>query len=248
MQEWDHVVYVLTQVKNIYRSGDMTVPRIPTYIALLLAHSFRAIFYPSLFIYPITAKFLLQRPEVDVADVPLLFGMLYSSEASNNAWKKERTWIVRFLADGMKSTASWKVMKRRHTWDLLASLYQSSLSDIALGDGIIEVLANISCNEQAATSITLRSGILSWIEMQLIQRAPNVTSQARRSIAWVKILENLMLTVDIPKIEQATNGNWRRSIARSLLLLIEERDFGMFPVIRTFYYSISSLASRYMWY
>ncbi|KAG2063529.1 hypothetical protein BDR04DRAFT_1037683, partial [Suillus decipiens] len=37
-------------------------------------------------------------------------------------WKKERGWIIRFLSDGMMSTEDWKVLKHRHTWELLSSL------------------------------------------------------------------------------------------------------------------------------
>jgi nucleolar pre-ribosomal-associated protein 1 len=110
--------------------------RLPSYTTLILMHALRGIFYPSNFIYPLTARFLLQRPELDTKDVPMLYGMLYSS---SDDWKKERGWIIRFLSDGMMSTEDWRVLKRRHTWELLASLYQSSKSDVVLRQSILEV-------------------------------------------------------------------------------------------------------------
>jgi nucleolar pre-ribosomal-associated protein 1 len=67
----------------------------------------------------------------------MLFGMLYSN--SDTDWKKERTWIIRFLSDGMINTDDWKVLKRRHTWDLLASMFQSFDKDRGLRSGILEV-------------------------------------------------------------------------------------------------------------
>jgi nucleolar pre-ribosomal-associated protein 1 len=116
--------------------------QLPTYTTLLLMHALRAIFSPSNFIYPVTARFLLQRPTLDTTDVPMLFGMLYSSSDDN--WKKERGWMIRFLADGMVGSEDWRVLKRRHTWDLLASLFQSTdaADDNALRLGVLEV--NIS--------------------------------------------------------------------------------------------------------
>ena len=124
-------------LKDTIRTHSNEPPhRLPSYTTLILMHALRGIFYPSNFIYPLTARFLLQRPELDTTDVPMLYGMLYSS--SDN-WKKERGWIIRFLSDGMVSTEDWKVLKRRHTWELLASLFQSSESDVVLCLSILEV-------------------------------------------------------------------------------------------------------------
>lgn len=139
MQEKGHVTNLLDLLRDQLRapSSDVDqVARLPSYTTLLLAHALRGIFYPSNFIYPITARFLLQRPELDITDVPMLFGLLYSS--SDN-WKKERGWIIRFLADGMQSSEDWRISKRRHVWDLLASLYQSSADDRSLRHGVLEV-------------------------------------------------------------------------------------------------------------
>ncbi|OBZ71822.1 hypothetical protein A0H81_08147 [Grifola frondosa] len=111
-----HIFNLLRDLVPETPSGDS--PRLPAYTTLLLAHSLRSIFYPSNFIYPLTARFLLQRPELDAGDVPMLYGMLYSA---SDDWKKERLWIVRFLSDGMIGNDEWQVLKRRHTWDLLAS-------------------------------------------------------------------------------------------------------------------------------
>ncbi len=109
--------------------------RLPTFTTLLLSHALRSIFYPYQFMYPITARFLLQRPEIDTSDVPMLFGLLYSS---SDEWRRERTWMINLLSDGLVGSDDWKVFKRRHTWDLLASIFQSS-PDRALRRSIFEV-------------------------------------------------------------------------------------------------------------
>ena len=131
------MLYILNMLKDTIRTHSDDHPdRLPSYTTLILMHALRGIFYPSNFIYPLTARFLLQRPELDTTDVPMLYGMLYSS---SDDWKKERGWIIRFLSDGMMSTEDWRVLKRRHTWDLLASLYQSSESDVIVRQSILEV-------------------------------------------------------------------------------------------------------------
>ncbi|TFY53062.1 hypothetical protein EVJ58_g9659 [Rhodofomes roseus] len=205
MQEQPHVLYILNLLKDALSEAPKdTVPRLPSFTSLILGHALRAVFYPSNFIYPLSARFLMQRPKLDTTDVPMLFGMLYSS---SEQWKKERGWIVRFLSDAMVGSDEWRIMQRRHTWDLLASLFQSEERDRALRRGILEVLANITCNARATTSLVLKSALLPWIEMQMrsmIQDDP---------LAWTKILANIVSVVDPFKIEAATSGEWRLILA-----------------------------------
>lgn len=138
MQERPHVMYILNVLKDVIPAptSNESPRRLPSYTTLILSHALRGIFYPSNFIYPLTARFLLQRPELDTTDVPMLYGMLYSS---SDDWKKERGWIIRFLSDGLMSTEDWRIFKRRHTWDLLSSLFQSSEGDRAIRNGIFDV-------------------------------------------------------------------------------------------------------------
>ncbi len=140
MQEKTSVLYILGLLRDAIPqpSAGESPKRLPTYSTLVLLHALRGVFYPSHFTYPLTARFLLQRPELDISDVPMLFGLLYSS--SDN-WKQERAWMIRLLSDGLVSTDDWKVFKRRHTWDLLASVFQAS-DDSALRKGILEVSPN----------------------------------------------------------------------------------------------------------
>ena len=116
-------------------------PRLTTYSTMLLAHALRATFYPSSFLYPIISRFLLQRPELDTTDVPMLYSLLYSSE--DGEWAKERSWMIRFLGEAMHegSARDWTVLKRRHTWDLVASMWQATrLEERSQRKGILEVI------------------------------------------------------------------------------------------------------------
>ncbi|KAK0490295.1 ribosome 60S biogenesis N-terminal-domain-containing protein [Armillaria novae-zelandiae] len=212
MQEKTSVLYILGLLRDAIPqpSAGECPKRLPTYSTLVLLHALRGVFYPSHFTYPLTARFLLQRPELDISDVPMLFGSLYSS--SDN-WKHERAWMIRLLSDGLVSTDDWKVFKRRHTWDLLASIFQAS-DDSALRKGILEVLANLTCIPQATTSLVLKSGLHCWIEMQLLNLVED------ESIAWLKIIENIICCSDTKKLETATNGQWRWIIGRCVSLLL----------------------------
>ena len=107
------------------------------YTTLLLAHAVRGLFHPAAPIYPIASRFLLQRPALDIRDIPLLYGMLYSASV-DGGWRKEQAWILRFLADGTVGELEWRVLRRRHTWDLIATVFGAS-ADPAVRWGILQV-------------------------------------------------------------------------------------------------------------
>ncbi|KAL0578525.1 hypothetical protein V5O48_003468 [Marasmius crinis-equi] len=229
MQEKPHVVHILSLLRDVLlqasspSSTSIEQQPLPSHITLLLTHALRGIFYPSNFIYPLTARFLLQRPQLDVNDVPMLYAMLYSSNAEDGSWKKERTWMIRFLADGLQGSLDWKVFKRRHTWELVASMFGAE-KDRATRRGILEVLANLTCIPQATTSLLLKSSLLSWIEIQLLDSGSSSSAKLRQEqeqqkhdhIAWIKILENLLVSANQGKMESITEGEWRTSIGRCL--------------------------------
>ncbi|KAG6375258.1 ribosome 60S biogenesis N-terminal-domain-containing protein [Boletus reticuloceps] len=236
MHETPQVLYVFRLLRNVLDpppNASDPPRRLPTFTALILLHALRGIFYPSNFIYPRTARFLLQRPELDVSDVPMLFGMLYSN---SDDWKKERGWMLRMLGDGMASTDDWKVLKRRHTWDLVASLFQSSRNDTAVRAGILEILANLTCNPQACTSLVLKSSLLSWIEMQVGD------NPGKESMAWLRVLENVLVVADISNLTRATGDQWCSTICRCVSVLLRNKAlFQAYPVI------LSAMSSRAPW-
>ncbi|XP_006457598.1 hypothetical protein AGABI2DRAFT_123450 [Agaricus bisporus var. bisporus H97] len=219
-QERVHVSYILNLLRDLFPASTIgdTLRRLPSYTTLILAHALRGVFYPSNFIYPLTSRFLLQRPELDANDVPMLYSMLYSP---TDEWKKDRGWIVRFLADGMMSSDDWRVLKRRHTWDLLASLFQSSNEDPALRRGIFEVIANLTCNRQATMSMIIKSSFLVWLEMQLVRVDDDEDAK------WAKILGNIVLIVDHSKLDSVFKEAWKASIFRCLSILLSRSKDGL---------------------
>jgi nucleolar pre-ribosomal-associated protein 1 len=91
---------------------------------------------------------------------------------------------------------------------------------------IKKVLANLTCNAQATNSLILKSALLSWIEVQLLHSTTG-------SVAWIRILENILFVVNSNKIDASTNGEWRSAIGRCLEYLLDERSCRMFFVFLT---------------
>lgn len=142
MQEKLHVMYILSLLKNtLPPPSNQPPPRLPALITLLLHNALRGILYPSSFLFPLTSQFLLQRSELDTHDVPMFYSMLYSN---SDDWKRQRVWIIRSLVNGMVSTDDWATLKRRRTWEVLASLFEASQNDHTVRTCILEVSPNHS--------------------------------------------------------------------------------------------------------
>ncbi|KAL1411880.1 hypothetical protein Q8F55_002862 [Vanrija albida] len=176
-------------------------PRLPPLIALFITYALRAIAYPGSFFYPLSSRFLLQRPTLDIADVPALYGMLY---AAGDGAKRERAFIVRLLKDGARTEADWRILARRNTWSLLASLFQSSL-DAPLRNNILGAMNSMVRIPAGARSL-LSSSLISWLRTQwdVAPTRPGA-EQVRNTI--LDIFEDAIASA-APKVEDAGRTRW----------------------------------------
>lgn len=78
-------------------------------------------------------------------------------------------------------------------------------------------MIKITSNRYAVNSLLLRSGLLSWIEIQV---HGVVTEQ--EALQWCRVLENILTISDVNKMESVTEGQWRKSAMR-----VVERILGM---------------------
>ncbi|GAC93665.1 hypothetical protein PHSY_001230 [Pseudozyma hubeiensis SY62] len=195
-QEKDHLQMVLDLLRDALDSSiaiqdsalsESTVvpsdaPYLPTTTTLFIAHALRSVTTPGSFIYPVISHFLLQRPELDVGDVPLLYNLLYSA---SDKYKQERMWMLRFLRDVARSggRSDWKIFKRRRTWDLLASLYDAcdggltgagmdsdrAVEETSMRALIEDTTAWLVRNADVAIELVTRRGLLTWIWQQAVR-------------------------------------------------------------------------------
>ncbi|KZT52357.1 hypothetical protein CALCODRAFT_92465 [Calocera cornea HHB12733] len=201
--ERDQLSYTLQLVRNAL-AWETEPERLPTFTVLLCAYAVHSLFHPAVLVYPHISRFLLQRPALDTTDVPLLYGMLYSS---SDDWRRERLWIIRFIGNAMRSTADWHAIRRRRAWDLLATLFQSNKDDRQIRQAIFEVLGSLTQNQYATHALVLRSSLLAWLNVQLLTIKPHET------LFWLRVLENIVMVVDHEKLEHDTYKTWRSDVS-----------------------------------
>ncbi|KAG8866195.1 hypothetical protein FRC20_008965 [Serendipita sp. 405] len=190
-------------------------PRLSIYTTLFFAHAIRAVYTPASSLYPLVSRFLLQRPEFDLNDPPMLYSMLYSSLSSDfgkrgGNWKRERVWMLRFLADGMVSSQDWKVLQRRHTWDLLATTYHTHSNDGAIKQGVLKVLLRMTQNQRVVTSLVCHSHLLSWASFTI--RGMSRIEDENTVMSWCQALENIVVFVDHERVTKRMGNIWHAQL------------------------------------
>lgn len=139
MREKNQLMLLLDALKNsiVDRAEDgMSAPRIPAVVTTFVAHALSALLRPDHFMYPHVNKFCLQRPTIDLEDIPMFYSMFNSSSEQH---RKERVWMLRLLATSLKSAEDYRMFRRRHVVDLLVAFFNSQLSEPLSKKIVIEV-------------------------------------------------------------------------------------------------------------
>ncbi|OCF73524.1 hypothetical protein I204_05367 [Kwoniella mangroviensis CBS 8886] len=214
--ERNQLLYTLRLLRH---SIETPSARLPILTTLFFAHALRSLANPSHFLYPLSSRFLLQRHVFDPTDTPMLYSMLY---ASGDGWKRDRGWIIRFLKDGVRSDADWRVIRRRKVWSLLATMFSSSL-DPAFRRTVLQAMESMVTIPAAARSLVLRDGLIVWLSMQwtnVTRRQIDSHLKGTKAQTWEKdekaMILNLvekvcvnMIPTEIERVKEGKEiGNW----------------------------------------
>lgn len=126
--------------------------------------------------------------------------------------------MLRFIRDVLQSGGSveWAILRRRHVWDLIVSLYTTA-PDRSTRSMIEDVVMAMARNEAAIFDVVLRGDLFGWIIQQL---SLSSSAGAHRRI-WLDLLEAATDTLekisDGPKVSD-------KVIARALLALEQAAD------------------------
>ncbi|KDE02566.1 hypothetical protein MVLG_06882 [Microbotryum lychnidis-dioicae p1A1 Lamole] len=156
--ERDELALVLHMSRQcIYRVNGEPVPAV---ISLFLCCCVLALGTPASTLYPAFMQFLLQRSQVDQHDVPMFYATLYSSSALP---EEERKWLVLFLGHGLMRAQDWRILRRRQSFELLVSLFESAQHDSFLRLHILQFFLSGAKIPKVARELVRRNGLLFWI-------------------------------------------------------------------------------------
>ncbi|RIA94625.1 ribosome 60S biogenesis N-terminal-domain-containing protein [Glomus cerebriforme] len=189
-REKSQIFLLLNSLKNsITNREEDDIQRVPTIITIFIAHSLNIFMNPGHFMYPLINKFLLQRPFLDIKDIPMFYSLFYSS---TDNYQKEKVWILRLLSAGLKTYDDYKLFKRRYIWDIISCYHNSPLADNIARKLTIEILFQAASIPKIITDLVKNQGLLTWLHHLCISQeglSPTSTqSLSEQSLIGTRIL------------------------------------------------------------
>ncbi|KAF9574547.1 hypothetical protein EC968_006159 [Mortierella alpina] len=226
LREKNQLLLLLNALKNsIVDREDGMAPRLPAAITTFVAHALATLLRPDHFMYPHINKFCLQRPTIDLEDIPMFYSMFNSSSEQH---RKERVWMLRLLAASLKTAEDYKLFKRRHVVDLLTAFFNSQLSEPLSRKIVIEILFNATAIPKVSLQLITQSAFLSWLHT--LAAINIMSSENEFSLVPARLLLRAVQTCPKESIRWM-NGIWRNQVAGVATTLLHQLSIAKITTI-----------------
>lgn len=138
---------------------------IPSLITVFLYESLNILMKPQNNLYKSINKFLINKPSIDLKDIPMFYTLLNSG---NEEYKSDRGWIMRYLLKALQTKEDYNTCLKKHIFTVLFSYFDSSIADTYTRLLILRIVKR--CTNITDNIINLyNSGLLwSWISNVLL--------------------------------------------------------------------------------
>ncbi|KAJ3319571.1 hypothetical protein HDV06_006219 [Boothiomyces sp. JEL0866] len=162
IKERNQTLLVLSTFRNaISPTEDDPYPRVPQMMACFVAQSLSTMLKPESELYPQINRFCLQRPIMDLTDVPMFYQMFYSQSTEN---RKDRHWILKLILHGITTKSDFQLLKRRFVLDILQSFFVSPMADMFSKQLVFQIIFKLCDIPSAVSTLITKQGILSYLK------------------------------------------------------------------------------------
>eukprot|EP00118_Oscarella_pearsei_P013623 m.110471 g.110471 ORF g.110471 m.110471 type:complete len:1895 (+) comp37396_c0_seq1:90-5774(+) len=188
-------------LRNLVNAVTKANMRIPWLLACFAAKATSVLLKPDHKVYTMLNRFLLQRPVLELNDVPLFYELFNSSSLEHKA---ERLWMLHLLCDGLREYADYRIYQKRHVVEMVISHHDSQLSDTGSQELALKLVLRVLSIQKAVLDLMLHRGILSWLHGLILSLKSGHESKLR------KILDLLRMMICC----LVGNGRERRSLLK----------------------------------
>ncbi|XP_068755165.1 nucleolar pre-ribosomal-associated protein 1-like isoform X2 [Montipora capricornis] len=181
-KESKQIFHLLKYLKNGITEANC---RLSSVMACFVSRMADILLKPEHPFYVTMNSFLLQRPSLQLRDLPLFYSMFNSGTMEHMT---ERSWMLQLLVDGMKDNPDYYLYKRRQVFELTLSYHNSPVSDQHSQNLVTELLLSALKMRPAAYDLAKNFGVAAWIH-SLCHKSPERMSTS------LNLLDTLWFTL-----------------------------------------------------
>ncbi|CAI5743495.1 unnamed protein product [Hyaloperonospora brassicae] len=153
---------------DVFRRGILEpLKQVPSVVTVFLNDALAVLLRPTHVLYPQVNHFLLARPAMDVADVPMFYS-LFNSRAPLT-FRQERSWLLHTLRRGIRNDDDVVLLVRRHVLPMLMSFYTSELADTHTQPLITNILVETLRTPSGGVYLVTKTALLEWLAAQFVR-------------------------------------------------------------------------------
>ena len=169
-REKSQITYLLMLLKHSVEKEYMKFPSIWTSYCI---QYIKFILKPDHHLYTVLNNALLQKPIINVKELPVFFSLFSSYHVEHTI---ERGWLLKLLADGLKDLSDYYLYKKYHVFELLLAFYESHICDKKMKLLIHDVFVAACSLSTAVFDLVKTNSILLWIHTNI--KVNSITSKS----------------------------------------------------------------------
>ncbi|PMD62487.1 uncharacterized protein K444DRAFT_525099 [Hyaloscypha bicolor E] len=138
-----------------------------TFISAFASHALSVLNDPLHCMYPKINKFLTSGPIWPLDKIPLMFKILDESPSLDDAHYMEMGWLLAYMHVGLRTQADMTIYRKRHVFEKLFSIYNSTYLAPGLRDKILKIIFRAMSIEGGSTTLITRFSAMTWLQAQV---------------------------------------------------------------------------------
>ncbi|KAF4129654.1 Nucleolar pre-ribosomal-associated protein 1 [Phytophthora infestans] len=180
---------------DVFRRGvQEPLEQVPSVVTVFLNDALAVLTRPTHVLYPQVNHFLLARPAMDLADVPMFYS-LFNSRAPLT-YRQERSWLLHTLRRGVRSDDDVALLERRHVLPMLLSFFTSELADTHTQPLITSILLSALRTPSGSVYLVTKAALLEWLATQFLRYGTSSKPSGSMKAASTALLLPLMTLLE----------------------------------------------------
>ncbi|KAG7400723.1 hypothetical protein PHYBOEH_004529 [Phytophthora boehmeriae] len=186
---------------DVFRQAvENPLEQVPSVVTVFFNDVLSVLARPTHVLYPQVNHFLLARPAMDLADVPMFYS-LFNSRAPVT-YRQERSWLLHTLRRGVRRDEDVALLIRRHVLPILLSFFTSELADTHTQPLITSILLAALRTPSGGVYLVTKAAMLEWLAAQFLRQGAVVTSRKDKMPILMRGASSALLLSLVALLEQ----------------------------------------------